>query len=566
MVGSPDLVEKATEKLDKGIDGAGIRHLIRAQTLRKRSNKTGDTNYKKDFSGGFIQIDNPNNHSNLRDVSLRKGLFDDFEAVKQASKQAGSTRKMLEQRFAAYEGRHKIAYISTPELKQSSNIEPAYELGDCRKYMIPCPCCAVPIEWKWNIKEGGIVWDVDSEGNLVPGSTRYKCQECGGYFDDKRKGDLLNAGFWQPTKKPSKPGYYSYYISALYAPLGMYSWEHYVNDYLEANPPNQPRVEHLWKTFVNVVLGETYEASTEELKANAIQRNCRNYEVGTVPEKLSIADGNGRFVLITCAADMNGTEGDARLDYEVVGWTENGSSYCIDHGSIGTFVRGEGQLRTKTDREHWTYEFQKPNNVWTEFDKIRNRAYKTDTGRDLRIYRTGLDCGYFSNNYAYPYVDKSNPFPYVWVSGLKGKGGDDSFRDSRDMKFFKPAMERPNLFILAVGKIKDEIAQYMQLNWEDNEPKQPYGFMNFPNPSGGKYNFSNYFEHFESEHRVIESNSTGTDTIVVWKKKRSDVLNHMLDCRVYNMAIKEIIVEEYRKHLKVPKLTWKEFCVAALPK
>ena len=70
---------------------------------------------------------------------------------------------------------------------------------------------------------------------------------------------------------------------------------------------------------------------------------------------------------------------------------------------------------------------------------------------------------------------------------------------------------------------------------------------------------SDYFEHFESEHCVTEANKDGTSVASRWQKKNAGVLNHMWDVRVYNMAMKEIIVETVRKELKTPKLTWKEF-------
>ena len=567
MVGSPDLVDKATEKLDKGIDGAGIRDYIKAQVQRKRSTKSGDTNYKKDFPGGFIQIDNPNNHANLRDVSLRKGVFDDFEAVKTASLKAGSTRKMLEQRFAAYEGRHKICYCSTPEIKEGSNIESAYLLGDQRKYLIPCPCCGEFIEWKWSVEgsigdrliQGGISWKLDEANKLIPESVGYVCQKCGEFFDDKNKGELLNNGFWQPTAVPSKPGYYSYHISALYAPLGMYDWKHYVEDYLEANPVGQPRIEHLWKTFVNVVLGETYEPAAMSPKANSIQKNIRNYKVGSIPEKLSMSDGNGRIILLTCAADMNGKEDDARLDYEIVGWSEAGASYSIRHGSIGTFVPRENSKKFVDDREKWTYDHGKFRNVWDEFSKIIFSEFLTDTGRKMKIRLTGLDCGYFSTNYAYPFIDKINPLPNIYVIGLKGKKNDEYIRFDADKKYFTPARERPLLYSLTVGNIKDDLADYMQLRWNENDPSQPFGFMNFPTPENGLYTYTNYFEHFESEHCVTEATKDGHGVSSRWQKKSGNVMNHMFDCFVYNMAVKDILMDMFRREMKEPKMTWKEF-------
>lgn len=563
-VGAPDLIEKSMEKLDLMIDACGIRDYIKPQVMRNRMNKSGDTNFKKEFPGGYVTIASANNHKAIRQVDLQYGFFDDFESVKGQSKESGDTRKLLEQRFAAYADTHKIFYISTPELKQGSNIEPAYELGDRRKFLVPCPCCHAFIELKWSVEGGGgIFFERDNSGRLVSGSVGYVCQECAGFFKDKTKHEMLNNGFWKPTAEPSKAGYYSYQISSLYAPIGMYDWEHYANDYCEANPLGQPRIEKNHKAFVNLCLGETYEQSSEQLRLDMLQGQDRPYNPWEIPEKLSLSDGNGRLVMITCAADMNGKVDDARLDWEIVAWSEKGASYSIAHGSIGTFIPRENTLKNKVDRERWTYDFNKPNSVWVEFDKIVNHVFTTDTGRNMKIMRTALDCGYFSNTHAYPYIDKSNPFPYIKVSGIKGKGEEQYVMDDRDIKYFKPAQERPNLYILTVGRFKDELAANMQLNWDERtDAEQPFGFMNFPQARDGMYGNKNYYEHYQSEHRVIEKNEDGAGIAAAWKKKSSTVMNHMWDCRIYNMAAKEIVVEEYRKILKVPKLTWKEVVIA----
>lgn len=563
-VGAPDLIEKSMEKLDLMIDACGIRDYIKPQVMRNRMNKSGDTNFKKEFPGGYVTIASANNHKAIRQVDLQYGFFDDFESVKGQSKESGDTRKLLEQRFAAYADTHKIFYISTPELKETSNIEPAYMLGDRRKYFVPCPCCGDFIELRWSIQNGeiagGITYKTDDDGRLVAGSVGYICQSCGGFFNDKKKHEMLNNGLWKPTAEPSKAGYYSYQISSLYAPIGMYDWEHYVNDYIEANPIGQPRIEKAHKAFVNLCLGEPYEPQSEQISANSIQRNCREYDPCTIPEKLSISDGNGRILLITCAADMNGKLEDARLDYEVVAWSEKGASYSIEHGSIGTFVPREGAKKEVRDRDKWTYEFNTASSVWAKFDEVINKRYTTDTGRTMQIARSGLDCGYFSA-YAYQYIDSKPIFPFPKVMGLKGKGDEQFEWIEKDVKYFVPAKERPNLYILTVGRFKDDLAEWMQLNWNKNMAEQHYGFMNFPTPSNGMYGFSNFFEHFESEHRVMETNSNG-QSVAAWKKKGASVMNHMWDCRVYNMAVREIMMEQMRKELKVPKLTWREFCVA----
>lgn len=554
LVGSPDLIEKATEKLDIGIDNAGLRQYIKPQVQRRKSQKTGDTNSKKEFSGGYIHIGSANNHKDIRDVSLKYGLFDDFESVKKKSKESGDTRKLLEQRFAAYMDTHKISYISTPELADESNIEAAYLLGDQRKYLIPCPCCGEYIELKWYIKEsdiiGGVTWKLDDNNKVISESVGYICQKCGGFFDDKNKNELLNNGFWKPTAEPSKPGYYSYHLSSLYAPIGMYDWEHYVNDYIEANPEGQPRNEDLWKTFCNVVLGETYKNPSTELKANLLQKNTRTYEIGTIPEKQSISDGNGKIVLLTFACDLNGTIDDARLDWEIVGWSENNTSYSIDHGSIGTFIPNESNKKNKVVREKWTYQHGRTNSIWPYLSQILGTEFKTDTGRKMKILISGMDTGHLEHE-AFAYVDTCN----FYMVGLKGDKEEKYVNRFVEQAIFKPGISRQNLFLLRVGRIKDRLSAMMKLNWDSgNDDQQPSGFMNFPTPSNGKYLYNNYFSHFEAEVR-----KTDKDGNFIWEKKNTIVQNHLFDCRVYNIALKEIITSQVCKEMKIPNYTWADF-------
>ena len=550
LVGSPNLIEKATEKLDIGIDNAGLRKYIKPQVMRKRAQKSGDTNNKKEFSGGYIHIGSANNHKDIRDVSLKYGLFDDWESVKGKSKESGNTAKLLEQRFAAYQDVHKICYVSTPELEDSSNIEQVYLLGDQRVYLIPCPCCGEYIELKWTVEGGGITWKLDDNGKVISESVGYICQKCGGFFNDKNKHELLNHGYWKPTAEPSKPGYYSYHISSLYAPIGMFDWEHYVNDYIEANPEGQPRNEDLWKTFVNVVLGETYKNPTMDLKANQLQRNVRQYEIGIVPEKTSIADGNGKIVLLTFACDLNGKIEDARLDWEIVAWSENGTSYSVNHGSIGTFIPNESGKKNKVVRETWTYEHNKQNSVWPELNKILGADYLTDTGRKMKILISGIDTGYCELQ-AFTYIDSSN----FWVVGLKGDKEDKYVNRHVEQANFKAGLSRSKLFMVRVGRIKDNLAALMKLKWDSgNDEVQPNGFMNFPTPSNGKYLFQNYFSHFESEVRKTDKEGN-----YIWEKKTATSQNHLLDCRIYNMALKEIVTHVICKEYKIQNFAWSDF-------
>lgn len=567
LTGHSDLAEEAMNgKIDQLIDSTGLRPMIKPNVLRAKNMRTGDTNKSKEFPGGSLVAGSAGNHKLLRQRSVRYGFIDDFDAAKNSTKESGNTTLMIEQRFAAYANKMKLYYISTPELKQTSNIEPVYLLGDQRKYHVPCPCCGelIPLEWEIELdgsdkEKAGITWKTDSSNNLIEESVGYICQKCGGFFTDKHKHEQNLSGVWKPTATPSELGYYSYHLSSLYAPAGMYDWKHYVRMYMKANPPGEKQKEKAMQTFTNLCLGLTYQQAGESPKANELQKNIRPYEVGSIPEKLSLKDGNGVIVLLTCACDLNGTEDDARLDYEIVAWSSTGSSYSISHGSIGTFIPRENSMRVKADRERWSYNHAKPNSVWKSLDQILATTFMTDTGRKMKIFFSGIDTGHYTLQ-AYEYIDKTN----FLVVGLKGKDIDKYIKYGVDIKTFKPAVERPKLYLVQVNMLKDELASLIRLKYDEgNDEAQPAGFCNFPTPSGGLYLFKNYFAHYEAEQRVIESKE-GEAIAARWVKKSSIVQNHMFDVRIYNMVLRDILVYMVAKELKVKNFDWADYVAQVL--
>lgn len=558
-VGHEDLIAEAMDKIDAMLDTTGLRKLIRPSAQRVKAQKTGDTNTVKQFPNGYFKISSASNPKIWRQTDYKFGLLDDYEAVKGSTKVAGNQRDLIEKRFTAYSKTRKILYVSSPELLQNSNIVEVYKMGDQRKFVVPCPCCGDYIELRWSVEGkngivGGITWKTDASGALIPESVGYICQSCGDFFTDQYKSEFVNKGYWQPTAKPFRPDFFSYHMSSLYSPHGMSDWTYYVYKWLEANPPGAARNEKKYQTFLNLNLGEAYEQQGEAPEANQLQKNIRNYEIGALPESLSKRDGNGHIILLTCACDLNGTENDARLDYEVVAWTESGATYSIIHGSIGTFVPREGEKKHKEDRERWTYEHHRPNSVWPELNKILEQKFETDTGRKMKIFISGVDCGHYSVH-AYDYLDKTNNT----VVGLKGKDVDKFIRFGIDTPNFRPAKERSNLYLVEVNQVKDDLADLIKLRWDPgNDDAQPAGFMNFPLPSGGKYLFNNYFSHFEAEHRVIESKE-GEGIAARWVKKSSISQNHFFDVRVYNMALRDILLAMVFKELKKKDYTWADY-------
>ncbi len=575
LTGHSDLSKEAMEKVDFMIDNTGLRPLIRPNVLRAKNQRTGDTNLSKEFPGGDLKGGSATNHNMLRQRDIMLMIVDDMDAAKMAGKATGSTKKLIEQRQAAYGHKRKTLFVSSPQMKGQSNIEHSFKLGDQRYWNVPCPCCNKMIVLKWTVPiEGkdtaGIYYKTDSMNRVIEDSVGYVCQLCAGFFTEKPKYEMNLAGVWVPTATSIEPNHHSYQISALYAPPGAYNWTYYAQWFAGANPPDAPANISENQSFTNVAMGETFEIPSEELDSTQLQNNITNYEVGVIPYQLSIKQGNGPIVMLTCAADMNGTEEDARLDYEIVAWAESGASYSVTHGSIGTFVPREGQMKFKADRERFTYHHHTTNSVWPLFEEILQAHYPTDVvtlngqtpagPQKMGLFITALDTGHYTQ-LAYTFVDNSN----ANIVGVKGDKDAKYRKFGIDTPVFHAAKERNKLYILEANQLKDQVAALMSLKYDPgNDERQPAGFMNYPIPTGGKYLPANFFSHYEAEQRKIETKE-GEGIASRWEKKNSAVQNHFWDVRCYNLAAREIMVYLLMKELKVEqphKRTWADYVIA----
>jgi len=355
-------------------------------------------------------------------------------------------------------------------------------------------------------------------------------------------------GEWIPTAEPERPGYYSYHIPCTISAPGMFDWTHYAYQWLEIFKEGTTNRSKL-KVFHNVVLGEAWQEATERIKQNQLAKNTRDYAPGIVPNALSIADGNGPIRLLTCACDLNGTEDDGRLDYEIVAHSESGSTYSVDHGSIGSFRRGK---QSGEGRILMSYRNNQPGCIWEFFEEVINLDYETDDGETMRILLTGVDTGYFTN-YAYTFIDNH----IENTIGIKGKVSERFQRVNSDISEFKNSVDRSNLYIIETDKIKDRLADYINLPAKD--PQVP-GFMNFPHPAKGKYTTPNFFEQFEAEEKKLKENEDGEVIGWKWAKKSAHVQNHFFDTRVYNLVIRDIVAKNACKSRKLKDWSWQTFC------
>jgi phage terminase large subunit GpA-like protein len=569
LSGSETLVQDTVrDRLDPIIQNSGLSHLIRPNVFKKKNQKSGDTDFKKEFAGGSL-TGATYNPRRLRFYSAKFIIADEFDDAPRADKKEGSIRSLLENRAKSFGSTKKICYISSPTVAGQSNIEEVYELGDKRKLNWCCPHCEnyIPIEWRIEKEDetfAGIKYELDEEKKLIPESVHYECQNCGGKIDYSQKYDLNLTAKWIPTAKPKKPSYRSYQLNALVIPPGFDSWVDLVYQWLECCPPDGRIDDGKLKTFKNTQLGQTWQELGKTPRVNEMMtNNVRSYDIGVVPDVTCKNDGNGRIVLLTLACDLGGVmetnNEDVRLDWELIAHASNGQTYSVNHGSIGTFKRNRKKTNlersNESERDKYTYSHGQRFSVWPVLKKLIDKNYIGQSGDAYNIDITVIDTGFFTR-LAYDFIKGVTD---AVVVGVKGYTEDEYRKLNRDTPVIQRSREMQNsLYILQVNQLKDILASNMKLAM-GMDGFQPYGFMNFPQSSMGKYAMKSYFSHFEAEHRVPLMKGD-IEIGYAWKKKNSDAENHFFDVYVYSLASREIYIDILRKsYPKYSKLTWDDF-------
>lgn len=568
--GSDQLVKDTIrDRLDPVIQNSGnLKELIRPNSMKKSNQRTGDTDVKKEFLGGGLTC-LTYRPSKLRQYSAKKILADEFDDAPRTNITEGSIRSLLEGRTVSFGDSKKLCYISSPTTKGISNIEEVYEMGDKRKWNWCCPHCDtyIPILWRVEREDGsyaGIKWQLNEDDELIEDSVHYECQNCSGRIEYREKTKLNMSGKWVPTAKPIRPQYRSYQFNALCIPAGFDSWITIVYQWIKACPKNQPVDIGLLKSFTNTRLGELWEDRGTSPRVNELMSNIGQYEVGKVPDVTCENDGNGKIALLSLSCDLGGImdsvnkNEDVRLDWELLAHTSNGQTYSINHGSIGTFKRSKWRNQKDkekdSDRKRFTFKEGVPDSVWPIFKDIMYNSLQGESGLYYDIDITIVDTGHFTK-LAYNFIQGIKDRK---IYGIKGDTVDSYRKTDKNTPIISHSRENKGLlYILDVNLLKDKLASDMALI-SGTDGTQPNGFMNFPQPSNGKYNLNNYFSHYESEHRVpLLKNDV--EVGFTWKKKRED--NHFFDCRIYGMAAREIFIADLKLYESGNKdLSWDRYC------
>lgn len=316
-----NLAKWTNKKFDPLIQSCGIE--LRHSSDNKQNRKSGDTSQLKEFIGGSLLLSSAQSPTGLRQDSVRVLIRDEIDGAPVLLVTGeGSWLSVSEARTFAWDIRAKIANISTPTTYEESNIFQKYLDGDQRIFLVPCPLCGKFQQLRWGNADTQYGIRADTVAGRVK-KVYYLCDHCHDAFFNTDKLNILGQGRWEPTAVASRDDHHSYHVSALYSPVGMFSWETAYHKFLEAeqDPVNGMR------SFTNLVLGEPYKDAGSTPKRTDAQELVGAYHAGTVP------DG---ALFLTAAVDLqhgtkNNPDKPARLEMEVCGHGLNYRTWSITH-------------------------------------------------------------------------------------------------------------------------------------------------------------------------------------------------------------------------------------------
>jgi len=516
---------------------SGLADLIKASDAN-RGRKTGWTEKKLEWEGGGYLVPlGAQNANKLRSASIQILLRDEIDGWPLANKD-GDPLKLVEARTKGFEESRKILDCSTPGIKGASKIHEQFMLGDQRFYFVKCLGCehSQTLRWKRTNKETGeitgIVWDMKG-GKLVPGSVRYKCEECGHPHINDDKMRLLSPDHgaeWRPTAVPAHPDNRSYHINALYSPVGMQTWEACVREWLQAwdEERNEPIDVTALQTFYNNILGEPFEVRGEKVRFESVSAHRRDYHFGEVPNKLAEAYTGAPIMLLTGAVDIHKDN----LAVAVFGWCHGRTCFLID------YWRFEGDTENLEDAGTWG----------RLRELVEGAAYHGDDGKRYPLPVVLVDSGYradqayqFANEYA------SNVYP------IKGREMAPKGATLREFSEFTTPMGTV-AFSVTVDLYKERWHGALKRNWSGID-RQPTGHFNAPRDADDKQ----LKELTAESKRPKVHKTTGRRIGFEWHRP-SGSRNELWDLLVYNAAALDMLAWNVCVgQLEMDNVNWPEF-------
>ena len=403
---------------------------------------------RKKFPGGHITISGANSPASLASRPIRVVLLDEVDRYPTSAGDEGDPANLAIKRTTTFWNK-KIAYVSTPTVKNQSRIDAAYQASDQRIYKVPCPHC--------DTYQALSFWNIKRPYEAAPANEwKYVCVENGCVIEERHKMWMLRNGLWEAQKPTNKVA--GFWIHEVYSPW--VSWIEMVDNFLDMK-----KLPDTFKTFINTSLAELWDEDLEGegLNAEKLSTRTETYE-HEVPE---------RVVVLTCAVDVQHD----RFEMEFLGWG--------------------------MDRETWSIKYVvkyiDPGlaEAWEELDHLIEQKFTHASGMPMKATITCIDAGGHHTEHVYRFVKKKA----AQKKRVYAVRGGNLSNQPILSKVSRNNAYRVKVFFLGTDTAKELI--YSQLKIEQPGP----GYMHHP-----EHYDEEYFEQLTSEKKrtVYERGKTRT--------------------------------------------------------
>ena len=459
--------------------------VLRERVAESRARDSGNTVQVKEFDGGLLIITGANSGAGLRSMPIRFLFMDEVDEYPGDVDGQGDPVALAEKRTATF-SRRKVLLTSTPTIKGISRIEREFLSSDQRRYFVPCPSCGHLDYMTWrDASHHRIEWEENQ-----PETAHLLCGSCGERIEERHKPEMLARGQWRATAAGDGRTA-GFHLSALYSPLGWKSWARCAEEFTQAKED-----PFRLKTWVNTVLGETWEERGDSVAPGSLKARFERYEA-EVPVGVGV---------LVAAVDVQGD----RLEVVVKGYGAGEESWLI------AFTQLHGDPATEA--------------IWFELDRFLQQEFDHVSGQKMRVEGTVIDSGGAHTEQVYRYA--------------KARIGKRVFPIKGGTLTGKPLVERPSnhnryrvpLFVLCVDTGKDLV--FSRLRIASPGP----GFLHLP-----EWVDEEYLAQLTAE-KAIRRYVKGRGAVREWIKLRER--NEALDLEVYALAALHIMGQPFIKSLE----------------
>lgn len=470
--------------------------------LGSRIRERESTMRYKAFAGGFLFAASAQSATELASRSSPFVMCDETDRYENIVGEGNPVEIVAKRMGAADIG--LLALTSTPKDAETTVIWPYLEGGTLERYHVPCPHCGFRQALYWK----GLRWDAGK-----PETAYYVCglgeprdpgdesppAGCGAVIDESHKRAMLAGGEWVATNPEAS--YPSFHLNGLYSPFAQSGWASLADEWERATGKSADL-----QVFINTRLAELWKETAEVIDKDSLLGRLEDLDAAVVP------DGVG---VLTAGVDVQAN----RIEVYVWGWGAGLESWLIHHAIL------DGDPAREPDQA---------GSVWERVDEELSRRFVHLTGDAtpfIPISAALIDSGYCTSQ-VYRFVNRRRGRRLHASKGVGGSGVPVLGKPSLQLRARIP------LYPVGVDGVKSDFLRSQLL-----ERRPGPGYVHLP-----RWLTPDQCEQLVAEKRVRVVNRH--KVTYEWRKKRDDMPNEALDCRVYARAALELLGPKVIARLK----------------